>query len=303
MNKYLITGANGFVGSALMSKLGNQAIGAVRTAQSTSHENTKVIGDINSTTNWNDCLENVDTVVHLAGIAHKRGITHQEYDEVNHLGTLKLAEDAAKSGIKRFVFMSTIGVLGSAGKFSDSSLPNPHNDYSRSKNDAENGLRQIAERTGMELVIIRPPLVYGKNAPGNFGLLCTIVNKLPALPFGSTHNRRSFISTENLIDLVITCSNHRNAIGQVFLAKESRPISTKVFTNAIAKGLGKKVIQIPVPPVVMKILLRLVGRTNLYSQLFGNLEINSDKLEEVLDWKPKHLMEEVMTSLKAENKK
>ncbi|GAM69593.1 UDP-glucose 4-epimerase [Vibrio sp. JCM 19236] len=298
MNKYLITGANGFVGSTLMSKLGDQATGAVRTAQSTSLENTKVIGDINSTTNWDACLENVDTVVHLAGIASKSGYSSADYDEINHKATIKLAQDAMNLGVRRFIFISTIAVMGLSGSFDEESGTNPQNDYAKSKLDAEHGLRKLLADSEMELVIIRPTLVYGKGATGNFALLQKLIDRLPLLPFRLTKNKRSFISCENLADLIIKCATHADAAGEVFLASEGPGISTKDFTNAIAKGLDRSPIQAPFPSSLAKVLFALVKRPSMYSQLFEDLEVRSTKLQDTIGWTAPLSMQQNMAKLK-----
>lgn len=298
MNKYLITGANGFVGSTLMSKLGNQAIGAVRTAESSSLENTKVIGDINSTTNWNACLENVDTVVHLAGIASKNGYSPSDYDEINHRATLKLAQDAINLGVRRFIFVSTIAVMGLSGSFDEESETNPQNDYAKSKLDAEQGLRKLLADSDMELVIIRPTLVYGKGATGNFLLLQKLIDRLPVLPFGLSKNKRSFISCDNLTDLIINCATHVDAAGEIFLASEGPAISTKDFTNAIARGIDRSPIQAPFPGTLAKVLFSLVRRPSMYSQLFDDLEVRSTKLKDVIGWTAPHTMQQNMEKLR-----
>ncbi|CAM3071737.1 NAD-dependent epimerase/dehydratase family protein [Vibrio rarus] len=301
MQKYLVTGASGFIGSTLVKRLGTNATSVVRKPTNLDLHETTVIGDINKDTDWTHCLENIDVVVHLAGIAHKSNISCEEYNEVNHLGTIKLAQDAINAGVKRFVFISTIGVLGLSGTFDDNSIPEPHNDYARSKLDAENGLLKLAQQTGLEVVIIRPTLVYGPKAPGNFGLLCKLINKTPFLPFGLSSNKRSFISVENLVDLIVTCSNHSNAAGNIFLGSESTAISTKDFTNQIALGLRKKIIQLPIPPSLAKLAFALIRKPGLYTQLFKDLSINSDKSQQILDWVPPHTMAQTMTQLHESN--
>ncbi|MEZ9421287.1 NAD-dependent epimerase/dehydratase family protein [Vibrio breoganii] len=296
MNKYLITGANGFVGSALMTRLSDQAVGTVR--KESGLPNTKPTGDITPNTDWSENLHGVNVVVHLAGIASKQGASQDDYNKINHLATLKLAEDAMNKGVKRFIFISTIAVMGQTGSFDEESITNPQNDYAKSKLDAELGLKMLLAGSKMELVIIRPPLVYGEGATGNFLILQKLIQKLPMLPFGMSNNKRSFISRDNLIDLIITCANHSKAAGEVFLANEGPSISTREFTNAIAKGLGKNPIQFPLPGIVANTLFKIIKRPTMYSQLFEDLEVQSSKLRDVLNWTAPLSLEQNMRNLK-----
>ncbi|GAD79656.1 NAD-dependent epimerase/dehydratase family protein [Vibrio ezurae] len=298
MYKYLVTGANGFVGSALMERLSDQAVAAVRTASNSKFINTKHIDDINSNTDWSNCLEGIDVVVHLAGIASKSGYSSDEYNEINNLGTVKLAKDAAENGVKRFIFVSTIAVMGLTGTFTEESEVNPQNDYAKSKLAAEQGLQQLASETNMEIVILRPTLVYGAGAKGNFVVLQKLTERLPVLPFAMTKNKRSFISRENLVDLIITCATKDEAAGQTFLASEGPALSTKEFTNAIAKGLNSRVTQLPFPGSIAKILFKLINRPTMYSQLFEDLEVKSTKLKDILNWTAPKSIAQNMAELK-----
>ena len=204
-------------------------------------------------------------------------------------------------GISRFVFVSSIGVNGASTSrrpFSVYSEPTPNNAYARSKYEAELGLKKIAEKTGLEVVIVRPTLVFGHDAPGNFGALTRLVNKLPILPFGLANNRRDFISVQNLADLLVTCATHPNAVGHTFLASDGETVSVKQFTNAIADGLGKKVIQLPVPVSVMRLVGKLTGKSAMIEQLYGNLEVDSSNIKEVLGWTPPLTMRQAMATLR-----
>ncbi|PMM15184.1 hypothetical protein BCT59_17375 [Vibrio breoganii] len=279
-----------------MKRLANRAVGAVR--KSSTLPNTKVIGDIDTNTDWNGCLDGVDVVVHLAGIASKQGSSQSDYDKINHLATMKLANDALNKGVKRFVFVSTIAVMGQTGSFDEESAPNPQDDYAKSKLDAEVGLKSLVAETEMELVIIRSPLVYGEGATGNFLLLQKLIQKLPVLPFGLSNNKRSFISRDNLIDLIIACATHSKAAGETFLANEGASISTREFTSAIAKGLGKSPIQFPLPSIAANLLFRMINRPTMHSQLFKDLEIKSTKLQDILNWSAPLSLEQNMEKLK-----
>jgi nucleoside-diphosphate-sugar epimerase len=298
----LLTGGTGFVGKQV-SKQYNVKTQVVRSGQKHNYSFVYKIDTLNAETNWQGAFNEIDTIIHLAGLAHSHSFTEHDYHSINVEGTLHLANEAAKSGVNRFVFVSSIGVNGTETRktpFSIYCLPLPKTSYALSKYDAEMGLKKIAEQTGMELVIIRPTLVYGSNAPGNFGSLIRLVTKLPCLPFGLTNNRRDFISVQNLADLLVTCAKHPNASGHTFLASEGETVSIKEFTNAIAKGLGSSLIQLPVPVGLMRLAGKLVGKSAMVEQLVGNLEVDSSNLKEVLDWVPPYTMEESMAFLKQE---
>ncbi|MPY01382.1 NAD-dependent epimerase/dehydratase family protein, partial [Salinivibrio sp. VYel4] len=267
------------------------------------------VDSIDGNTDWSGAFDGMDIVIHLAGLAHvlnnKDKGSLDEYREVNTCGTINLARQAAKSGVKRFIFVSSIGVNGPLtidSPFTSDMKAKPHNLYAQSKYEAEIGLKRIAEKKGLELVIIRPTLVYGPNAPGNFGMLSKLVKKLPFLPFGLANNRRDFISVQNLADLLFTCATHPKAAGHTFLASDSETVSIKQFTNAIAKGLGKKTFQLPVPVALMRLAGKLVGKSDMIEQLYGNLEVDSSNIKEVLGWTPPYTMDQSMALLKHTDK-
>jgi nucleoside-diphosphate-sugar epimerase len=297
----LLTGATGFVGTRLRKQLGNNCRSVVRGEFEKSNCSVFFVNSINALTNWDGAFDNCKSVVHLAALAHSNLYTDKDYQLVNVEGTLKLASEAAKAGIIRFIFVSSIGVNGSSTTnipFSDNSEASPHNAYSKSKYDAEEGLKKIAEETGIELVIIRPTLVYGHEAPGNFGALVKLVNKSPILPFGLVRNKRNFIAVQNLVDLIITCIKHPSAAGQIFLASDGQAVSIKYFTNLIAESLGKKVIQLPIPLTLMSAIAHVFGKSKVIEQLIGNLEVDSKYVTQVLGWIPPYTMKESMTFLK-----
>lgn len=214
----LLTGSTGFVGRHLVAKHGIFKH-VVRTNDVNFLSSVYIVESINAKTNWSNAFEGVDVVIHLAGLAHSEHHSTLHYQDVNVDGTLKLASEARKAGVQRFVFVSSIGVNGistQSDPFSIKFAPAPHNDYARSKYEAELGLKKIAKETGLEVVIVRPTLVYGPNAPGNFGMLTKLVRKLPVLPFGLANNRRDFISVQNLADLLITCARRPEAAGHTF---------------------------------------------------------------------------------------
>ncbi|EGQ8469056.1 UDP-glucose 4-epimerase [Vibrio alginolyticus] len=299
MKKLLLTGATGFIGGFLSLGYNNLRC-VVRETETNIFDDCYRIDRIDGRTCWKKAFYDVDAVIHLAGLAHSGDFSYAEYKEVNVDGSINLAKAAASFGVKRFVFISSIGVNGTStceNPFKYDSLPNPHNVYAQSKYDAEIGLKKIAEETGLEVVIVRPTLVYGLEAPGNFGMLTKLVSKLPFLPFGSTNNRRDFIAVQNLADLLVTCATHPDAAGHTFLASDGETVSIKQFTNAIADGLGKKVIQLPVPVSVMRLAGKLTGKSSKIEQLYGNLEVDSSNIKDVLGWTPPLTMKQAMSTL------
>lgn len=309
----LLTGSTGFVGTNLVKSLTLKSDyivkSAVRHAVNKDDGLLFEVGDINASTDFELPLKNTTVVVHCAARAHVEN--HATVDSlaqfraVNTEGTLNLARQAAEAGVRRFVFVSSIGVNGTSTKdkpFTSNMKVEPHNHYAQSKYEAELGLKKIAEETGLEVVIVRPTLVYGPNAPGNFGMLTKLVRKLPVLPFGLANNRRDFIAVQNLADLLVTCATHPDAAGHTFLASDGETVSIKEFTNAMAKGLGKRVVQLPIPVGLMRLVGKVTGKSAMIEQLFGNLEVDSSNIQQVLGWTSPFTMEQAMATLKDSGK-
>lgn len=298
--KILMTGSTGFIGRNLAS-LGIIHRHIVRSDDKHDYQSFFTIDSLGIDTDWEGAFDGIDVVIHLAGLAHSSKFSDHDYESVNVAGALRLAREASEQGARRFVFVSSIGVNGtctSEKRFSVNSLANPHNEYAKSKYKAELGLKKIAEETGLEVVIVRPTLVYGPEAPGNFGILTKLVAKLPFLPFGLANNKRDFIAVQNLVDLLVNCALHPDAAGHTFLASDGETVSIKEFTNAIAYGLGKKVVQLPVPVSVMRLVGKLTGKSAMIEQLYGNLEVDSSNIKEVLGWNPPLTMKEAMATLR-----
>lgn len=299
--KILITGATGFIGRELLKKNKGNFRCITRNIELNSCDDWHIVPKIDGKTNWDGCLDGVSAIIHLAGVAHNKVNDDSEFQTINTEGTLCLARYAAKSRIKRFVFVSSIGVNGSKTKkfpFYPDSNPNPQNSFSYSKYETEKKLFELSIETGLEVVIVRPTLVYGPDAPANFRMLVKLVRRLPILPFGLAANRRDFISVQNLADFLVTCVTHPNAAGHTFLASDGETVSIKEFTNAIAKGLGKKAFQLPIPVGLMLLAGKLTGKSEMIEQLFGNLEVDSSKAKQVLGWTPPYTMEQSMASLR-----
>jgi nucleoside-diphosphate-sugar epimerase len=259
----LITGANGFIGSHLIENLScnYKVVGQVRKIVDPALNPVPLFElDVNGRSNWDDALTGITVVIHLAGIAHNKSNDVRYMHEVNVKGTVNLARQAALNGVKRFVFISSIGVFGNptAVPFNETSTLSPHSYSAQLKLDAEMELLKIG--TDMEVVIIRPVLVYGKGAPGNFGKLVQLVQKTPLLPFALCHNKRSFISVDNLVDFISTCIEHPKAKNEVFCISDGVDVSITEFTNGIAKGLRKNLIQLPIPVFIFKLLGVITGK-------------------------------------------
>lgn len=299
--RVLVTGATGFIGSQLCIRLvsaGREVRSAVR--NDTSAHNAVLVGDIGPETQWANALVNVDSVVHLAARAH---VVHDvcddplaEFRKINTSGTLALARQAAAAGVKRFVFVSSIGVNGIQNErpFTEDDIPNPVGPYAVSKMEAEKGLRQLADETGMEVVIIRPPLVYGPNAPGNFGRLLRAVDKGIPLPLGAICNRRSLVALDNLVDLIITCIEHPAAANQTFLAGDGEDLSTTELLHRMAKAMMRPSRLIPVPVKLLEFVATLLGRRDVTQRLCGSLQVDISKTRDLLGWKPVLTVDEAL---------
>ncbi len=308
MTKVLITGVNGFVGKTLSDELvikGFNVNGTVRSVMSVDFPGavTKfVIKDIDSKTDWQNALESVDVVIHLAGRVHVMKDTAidalSEFRRVNVEGTLKLARQAVEDGVQRFIFISSIKVNGEGSilgqPYTPEDQPAPVDPYGISKREAEDGLRQLASETGMEVVIIRPPLVYGPGVKANFQSMMHWLDKGIPLPLGAIHNRRSLVSLDNLIDLIVTCIHHPAAANQTFLAGDGEDLSTTELLQRMAAALGKKAWLIPVPSFILEWGARLVGKQAITQKLCGSLQVDISKARDLLDWKPPVSVDEAL---------
>ncbi len=293
--RILVTGATGFIGTRLCQFLidqGHAVTGLSRRGDGDVCGVEYHAADFTDTLSIKDCVVGVDCVVHLAGRAHvldKRNDAAELYHEVNHNGTVRLARLAMDAGVKRFVFISTIRVNGNetAGeRFTEASTPQPVVDYDRSKLDAENSLRELLQAAEMHLVIIRPPLVYGPGVRGNFRTLLKVVEKGIPSPFSRVRNARSLVSVDNLCQLILLATQHPDAGGQLFLASDGTDVSTQQILNELALGMGKRHWTIPVPPMLLAALFRLLGQGDLYTKLCGSLRVDCSKARQMLGYQP-----------------
>lgn len=302
MTNIILTGTTGFVGSRLFSELKNgpgfQAVGLCRRLpQGEGCSRLHAVGDLQQA-DLSTLLPGVDVLIHAAARAHilKDEVSDPlaEYRRVNVEGTLYLARQAASAGVKRFVFISSIGVNGNINThpFRADDQPNPAEPYAQSKWEAEQGLMQLAAETGMEVVIIRPPLVYGPGAPGNFGSLVRWIEKGVPLPLGAIHNKRSLVGIDNLVDLIIRCIDHPAAANQVFLAGDGEDLSTTELLRGVGGAMGKPARLIPIPASLLQFGATLLGRKAMAQRLLGSLQVDISKTCELLDWKPPYTVEE-----------
>ncbi|WP_460091842.1 UDP-glucose 4-epimerase family protein [Pseudomonas sp. S2_E02] len=295
--RVLVTGATGFVGEALVFRLLRDK---VFTPVAAVRGETRLAGlcpvvafglDENSPL---PPLENVDVVVHCAARVHVMNEVAADplaaFRQVNVEGTARLARHAAKSGVKRFIFISSIKVNGEAtlpgAPFSADDAPAPVDPYGISKREAEGALRQISQDTGMEVVIIRPPLIYGPGVKANFLNMMRWLERGIPLPFGAINNRRSLVAIGNLIDLITVCIKHPAAGGHVFLVSDAEDLSTTQLLRRMAGALGVKPRLLPLPSSLMTVGAALIGRQDLAQRLCGSLQVDIDKTQAILGWLP-----------------
>ncbi|UCV06649.1 NAD-dependent epimerase/dehydratase family protein [Dechloromonas denitrificans] len=304
--KILVTGASGFIGRALcpyLSSLGHEVVPTVRATCGLPGE--RLVTDEAS---FRIALQGCDSVVHLAGRAH---VVHDQertpleaFRAANINTTLELANRAIGAGVRRFVYMSTIKVNGEETlpgcSFRPDDPPAPKDPYAISKWEAEQGLRAIAEKAGLEVVIVRPPLVYGPGAKGNFASLIEWVKRGWALPLGAVHNRRSMIALENLVSFTALCADvdaSPNAKGQVFVVSDGEDVSTTELLRKVAKAYGGNSRLLPVPVGLIRFAAQLIGKSSLADRLLGSLTIDDSKAREMLGWRPQVSMDEQLRKM------
>ncbi|MCG3730769.1 UDP-glucose 4-epimerase family protein [Vibrio cincinnatiensis] len=302
-SKVLLTGANGFVGKVLNAAMINhyQVLSAVRNKNSETFGKCVKIPDIDKNTQWDNALSGVHCVIHCAARVHIMNDSSldplSEFRAVNTEGTVKLAHQAAESGVKRFIFLSSIKVNGEStsngGPFTVFDQCLPEDPYGRSKSEAEEQLLVLGKETGMEIVIIRPTLVYGPGVKANFASLMGLVAKGIPLPFGCIiKNKRSLVSVDNLVDLIITCIDHPKAANQVFLVSDDHDVSTSEMVREMAIALGKPTWQLPVPIWCYKLAGKLFNKSDVVDRLIGSLQVDISHTKETLDWAPPQTLQE-----------
>lgn len=296
----LVTGVSGFVGNKLFSELLMReriTLGIVRSKSyvylpSTLRKYCRVIENIEADMNWSDMVSGINTIVHCAARTSliKKADALSGYLSVNVESVKNLAERAAAFGVKRFVFLSSIKVNGEqtavGSRFTSEDKPFPEDAYGVSKWEAEQALHQISARTGLEVVIIRPPLIYGPNVKGNFLSMLRWLHRGVPLPLGAIHNQRSFIGIDNLIDLIITCIDHPAAANQIFVASDDQDLSTTELLRYLSAILEKPSRLLPVPASLLQISGVLLCKQDIVRRLIGNLQIDISRTKSILDWTP-----------------
>lgn len=299
----MVTGANGFVGSEFLAEISRRrhngcgfvARSAVRTMAYSSPPKGDcfVVGEIDAKTNWLPALSGVAVVVHLAARAHvltdeaKNPLT--VFRETNVDGTMNLAKQALQVGIRRFIFVSSIGVNGNrttGHEFKERDEPNPQGPYAITKMEAEVALRSLFAGSQTQLVIVRPPLVYGPNAPGNFGRLLKLSSSGLPLPLAGVHNKRSLLALGNLVDFLILCVDHPAAAHQTFLVSDGQDLSTPYLIQSLATAMGKRVRLFFIPVWMLKAGAIVLGKRNVVDRLCDDLQIDISKARQLLDWSP-----------------
>ena len=295
VRRVMVTGASGFIGQSLCAELKRRSIDFIPIIRSKKQaSDAAMVGSIDPATKWLSLLQDVDSVIHLAARVHvirdSASDPLAEFRCVNTAGTLNMARQAATAGVRRFIFLSTIGVNGNStlhGKaFVPTDAPSPHDPYSVSKLEAEFGLRDIAKNTGMEVVIIRPPLVCGTNALGNFGKLTRVVAKGLPLPLASIDNRRSFVGIDNLIDFIVTCLEHPAAANETFLVSDGEDLSTPDLIRRMARAMNQPARLLPMPKFLIMAGATILGKRKMAQRLCESLQVDISKSRTLLGWNP-----------------
>ena len=313
--KVLLTGATGFIGKALVAELIQQNFHisiTVRQKTNLFPDEVKqfVVGDFESNPDFSTSLAEIDCVIHLAGRAHvidkAKASLLDEFRKVNTELTLNLAKQAVTARVERFIFLSSIGVNGNQNTqpFLEIDIPNPQEPYAISKYEAEQGLINLAKNSNLEVVIVRPPLVYGNNVPGNFGRLVQWAGSriiLP-LPLGAVNNARTLIAIDNLVSFIITCTLHPKAANEVFLISDDDSLSTTQLLKKIAKAFNKKALLLPIPVSWMVFVAKLLGKEADAVRLFSSLIVDSSKARDLLEWYPVTTMDEQLKKMTTNEK-
>lgn len=297
--RVLLTGGSGFLGSHLLNHEAFREALVIGRTRPVNHERYKSVS-FDAIDILAKVLSDVEVVVHVAARAHVLNDSAtsplEEYLHTNTVGTLNLARQAALAGVKRFIFISTIKVLGeetlSGSPFTNNDSLKPQDPYSVSKAEAEIGLQSIGNNSGMDIVIIRPPLIYGSGAKGNFSNLLKLVRLPIPLPLGAIENKRSFVSVENLVDLVVTCIDHPNAKNKSFLVSDDRDLSTPELVSMIAEAGGYKPWIFTCPQIFLSSSLRLLGKSMIYARLCGSMQVNIEYTKSQLSWNPPFRVED-----------
>lgn len=310
MKKIILTGESGFIGKAVLDKLDLDICVTSISRRLLNDETPSIIRyqkDLCDLTSEDlNVFYGVDVVIHCAALAHllkeDKKSSLNEYRRVNRDATIKLAELAARAKVPRFIYISSIGVNGNKNTFPflESDIPNPHDSYSLSKFEAEQSLLKLSKETDLEVVIIRPPLVYGPNAPGNFATLVKWVKKKFPMPLGSVNNKRSFVALDNLVDFILLCADKKrspNAANEIFLISDGVDISLSDLLRKVANAYDIDCRLVPIPVRFMTFLAKSIGKHRAVERLFCNLQIDSTKANDLLGWKPAVTIDEQLAKI------
>ncbi len=303
--KILLTGANGFVGRRLTSellKLGHQIRAALRSSANSETSSCEIVNitNIDFETDWTAALKGVAVVIHLAARVHVMR-DHaldplSEFRRTNAAGTEHLARCAAAAGVKRLVYVSSIKVNGeeteNGHRYSEQDIPAPQDPYGISKWEAEQAVQRVAQETGLEVVIVRPPLIYGAEVKGNFIQMMKVVARGIPLPLAALHNQRDLLYVGNLADALIACATHPAAVGQTYVLCDGEPVSTSELLQRLARALGVSPRLFPFPTSVLELAGKLSGKSDQVDRLLGSLQIDSAKIRRELNWTPPFTMQQ-----------
>lgn len=295
----LVTGATGFVGRALIAELSRRQI-VYRPISRAARRGFHAMGAIDGQTDWSEALTGIKTIVHLAARVHVMNDTAADplaaFRAVNVDATLNLARQAARAGVRRFIFLSSIKVNGEGttpGRpYKASDTAHPQDPYGQSKWEAEQALLALGDATGMEIVIIRPPLVYGPGVKANFAALMRWVQRPVPWPFGLVDNRRSLVFVGNLVDFIVLCAGHASRGRQVFLVSDGKDLSTGELIARLAKAMGQKPMLLPIPPALLRMAAAMLGRRAAADRLLGSLQVDIGETLAATGWVPPHSVDE-----------
>ncbi|RXS43020.1 NAD-dependent epimerase/dehydratase family protein [Idiomarina sp. 29L] len=307
-SKILLTGASGFIGNELFKQLNNNGFGVIGTARQFYGDS--ILAMPLGTKDWSPVLDGVETVIHCAALAH----VPQSKDEafrakvrvLNVEAPAKLARQAKEHGVKRFIFLSSVKALGEStppnSPYNSNSECSPEDLYGKSKRDAELALKKELEGSATELVIIRPPLVYGPGVKGNFKALMGVAKKNLPLPFASVENKRSLVSLDNLVSLIVTCVKHPEPLNGTFLVSDDHDVSSKELFETLTRTYGKDPKLWPFPVSLMKLSAKMLGKKAIADRLFGNLQLDINHTKKALNWEPPVTFNDaIQKCVKAEN--